>query len=88
MHLVACIVGACGVRGNDTILSTENDSKAPVHNKEELPTHQSGGWSMHSACHKAAEHESTSFHFLICSDSLMSLESSEQQQQQQTHQYV
>lgn len=90
MHLVA---GVVGVRGNDTIRSPEDDSKAPVHNQEELPNHQSGGWSTHSACHTAAEHESTSFHFLICNDLLMSLESSEAQQQwwhrrQQTHQSV
>lgn len=35
---------------------------------------------MHCACHTTEEHESTSFHFLIFSESLMSLESSEQHQ--------
>lgn len=54
MHFIMCIAGACGIKGNDTILSLEDDSEASVLSKDNLPKLQSGGLNMlYFACHTA-----------------------------------
>lgn len=37
MQFTICTVGACGIGGNDAILSPQDDSKASVLGKESLP---------------------------------------------------